>query len=242
MAEHPFMPFNVTDYLADASHLGLAEHGAYHLLLMHMWLAPGQRLPNDDYWLARKFRVTVEEVKTIIRPVIEEFCINSGNWITQKRLQKEYQFVSRQRKLQSDRAKSRWNKQKQNARAMPLAAMPPTPPHPTIKELPKGSSKRPTRATQIADDWQPSEKGIAYAKDRGLELTWQRDKFTDHHLGKGSKMVDWNAAWRTWCRNAVEFGQGKPGANGAKPAKNRPPDVDDAYSDMFQPTGAPNED
>lgn len=35
-------------------------------------------------------------------------------------------------------------------------------------------------------------------------------KFRDHHSAKGSVMADWDAAWRTWCRNAAEFaGRGR---------------------------------
>lgn len=30
-------------------------------------------------------------------------------------------------------------------------------------------------------------------------------KFRDHHGAKGSKFVDWCAAWRTWLRNEVEY-------------------------------------
>lgn len=30
-------------------------------------------------------------------------------------------------------------------------------------------------------------------------------KFVDHHTARGNVMADWFAAWRTWCRNAVEF-------------------------------------
>jgi uncharacterized protein YdaU (DUF1376 family) len=29
--------------------------------------------------------------------------------------------------------------------------------------------------------------------------------FRDHHLGRGTNSKDWNASWRTWCRNAMKF-------------------------------------
>jgi len=38
----------------------------------------------------------------------------------------------------------------------------------------------------------------------GLEFGW----FKDHHRAKGSRFVDWEAAWRTWCRRAARFGRG----------------------------------
>jgi hypothetical protein len=45
----------------------------------------------------------------------------------------------------------------------------------------------------------------AFAADGGLDpaLTWGH--FRDHHQARGSTFVDWTAAFRTWCRNAVKF-------------------------------------
>jgi hypothetical protein len=37
--------------------------------------------------------------------------------------------------------------------------------------------------------------------DPGLEFA----QFKDHHRAKGSLMYDWEAAWKTWCRNAVKY-------------------------------------
>lgn len=33
----------------------------------------------------------------------------------------------------------------------------------------------------------------------------QAAQFRDHHAARGGKMLDWDAAWRTWIRNALEF-------------------------------------
>jgi len=112
MPDHPAFPIFVDRYLLDTYHLADAEHGRYLLLLMTMWVTPDQRLPNNDEWLARKFRRTVDEVRTEFRPIIKEFCQTSGNWITQKRLLKVRDYRVRQSKQQSDNAKSRWNKDK----------------------------------------------------------------------------------------------------------------------------------
>lgn len=112
MANAPFMPWYVGDYLADCGHLSDADHGRYLMLLAHMWRSPECRLPNDNEWLAKKFRRSVEEVVRELRPVIEEFCDCDGNFITQKRLRKEWDAV--QKKVRTNRvsAKSRWKKEK----------------------------------------------------------------------------------------------------------------------------------
>jgi hypothetical protein len=35
------------------------------------------------------------------------------------------------------------------------------------------------------------------------------ERFRDHHLSKGSKFDDWQAAWGTWVRNSVDFGRSR---------------------------------
>lgn len=110
MADLPFMPLATDAYMADCSHLSDAEHGRYLLILMAMWRAPGQRLPNDDAWLARKFCRSVEAVAAELRPIIEEFCRCDGNWITQKRLAREYETATKSVKRRSDAAKARWER------------------------------------------------------------------------------------------------------------------------------------
>lgn len=55
----PWMPFYVSDYLADTGHLSCAEHGAYLMLIMHYWQKGS--LPNDDKRLASIARATPEQ-------------------------------------------------------------------------------------------------------------------------------------------------------------------------------------
>ncbi len=112
MAKFPAMPLWTDAYLADCGHLNDAETGRYLMILIHLWRAPGQRFPNNDAWLARKFRRSVDDVRTQLRPLIEEFCRNTGNWISQDRLSREFSYVLEKSQKQSARAKSRWNKEK----------------------------------------------------------------------------------------------------------------------------------
>lgn len=46
-------------------------------------------------------------------------------------------------------------------------------------------------------------------------------QFCDHHRAHGTTMLDWPAAWRTWCRNAVKFNRGTthgPRSGGGAPS------------------------
>lgn len=38
-------------------------------------------------------------------------------------------------------------------------------------------------------------------------------QFTDHHRSHASVMADWDAAWRTWCRNSKRFSRGANGSH-----------------------------
>ncbi len=46
----------------------------------------------------------------------------------------------------------------------------------------------------------------------GIDVEAETEKFLDYHRSKGSRFVDWNAAWKNWMRKAVDFKQG--GRNG----------------------------
>lgn len=116
MAEFPALQLWTDAYLADCDHLTDAEHGRYLLLLMHMWRAPKRRFPNDDEWLARKFRRSVEQVRTELRPLLAEFFQTTGNWLWHKRLEREFVRLQERSARQSERAKSRWEKEKDECR------------------------------------------------------------------------------------------------------------------------------
>lgn len=132
MAQFPALPLWTDAYLADCGHLTDAEHGRYLMILVAMWRAPNCRIPNDDEWLARKFRRTIDAVKTELRPIINEFCESDGNWICQNRLLRERNHVEKSSKKQSERAKSRWKNEKPLCRGNATSGNAPTPtPTPT---------------------------------------------------------------------------------------------------------------
>jgi hypothetical protein len=62
------------------------------------------------------------------------------------------------------------------------------------------------RKTRIADDWQPRQQERDSAASKGLDCDAEVEHFLDHHRAKGEPMLDWDAAFRTWLKNAVRFG------------------------------------
>lgn len=82
--------------------------------------------------------------------------------------------------------------------------------------------KKPAKkATQIPADFYPNEAGVIYAERRKLNLAIELTSFRNWHTAKGSTMKDWQAAWRTWCDKAVEFGRCKGQSPPGESAKDR---------------------
>ena len=68
-------------------------------------------------------------------------------------------------------------------------------------------AKPASRATILPDDFQPNETAQQMAAELGLDLQAELAAFCDHHAAKGTTFKDWQAALRTWLRNASKFGQ-----------------------------------
>ena len=73
-------------------------------------------------------------------------------------------------------------------------------PLPSTQPIADGRKKR---QTQLPDDFTPNEVGTAAAY--GLDFVTELDLFKNHHTAKGTVMLDWQAAWRTWCGNARKY-------------------------------------
>lgn len=88
-------------------------------------------------------------------------------------------------------------------------------------ELPViGRAKSRAKPKTRIPDRCPTDDGLEDAKQFwavharfDLLLDEQSAQFRDHHLKHGSTMADWDAAWRTWFRNALKFNR----QNGNRP-------------------------
>lgn len=76
---------------------------------------------------------------------------------------------------------------------------------PTTKRPARKSIKK--RAAPIPDGWSPSEKALVRTRERypSIPLDAEIERFTNYHAAKGSKMVNWDAAWGNWCLKGNEI-------------------------------------
>lgn len=93
----------------------------------------------------------------------------------------------------------------------------------TVKPSPNGDGAR-ARAkrgrTALPTRTELNEVGVAYAAEHGFNLPQavrMFERFADYHRSKGNLMADWDAAWRTWVRNQVEFAKRDGGGDGPRP-------------------------
>lgn len=126
------------------------------------------------------------------------------------------------------------------------------------EEKPSGSSSsarkranpRPVGKTMLSDDWLPAQFGED-TKCRKIVDSWppgelehQVEKFHASHTSRGSMFDDWQAAWKTWVLNSVEY----RGRNARPSTTHAPRDNRDGFTqvlheraglgDAAQPPGA----
>jgi uncharacterized protein YdaU (DUF1376 family) len=106
-----WMPVFIGDYLADTMHLTTEQHGAYLLLLFHLWRRGS---PRDDDAVLAKISGLGDHAWKLHRPVLAEFFrIHDGLW-QHGRVEKEKARVAATKQSMSNKAKSaassRWRK------------------------------------------------------------------------------------------------------------------------------------
>lgn len=77
--------------------------------------------------------------------------------------------------------------------------------------------------TALPVDFQPNDTAMQMATELGLSLVGEQAAFEDHHAANGTTFKDWQAAFRTWLRNANRFAR-PAGAAGAKRQTPKPED------------------
>jgi hypothetical protein len=89
--------------------------------------------------------------------------------------------------------------------------------NPDSSGAPAPSPKNPRKnSVSLPAEFQLNEVSTAYAQERKLNIADELLSFANWHTAKGSTFKDWQAAWRTWCDKAVEFGRSKGGSPPSK--------------------------
>lgn len=87
-----------------------------------------------------------------------------------------------------------------------------------------------SRRVSAPKGWQPNEKHAAMAAANNIDAAAEAEKFLDHHGAKGSKFVDWDKAFNTWLRNAIQWA--KPTEAAARPIVHQTITVDHDPNDI----------
>lgn len=213
MKKRPWMPLYVNDYHADTAHLSVEEHGAYLLLIMNYW-HHGQ-LPNDEAKLRRIAKMSARQWAHSAETLKSFF---EAGW-KHKRIDKELSQVIEISNRRSASAKQMHSKRPASAPANADTLH-------TSQPLAKANGRALKRATQFPEGFLLTDERRAVAIGHGIpddRVAGVFEHFRDDRIAKGKIFKDWDAAWRTWCRNDSKFsGPTRPngGQNGAATRKD----------------------
>lgn len=208
------MPVFTDALIGDTLSLSAEEFGAYCLLLFATWRNNGQALPDDAGDLAQICRVTPQRWRSHMRPKLARFFnIDDGHW-HQKRLEKEWEFVSR-------RAEA-------SRRNGPLGGRPRKNPDQT-QEKPTGFTEQNLDHNQDETQTEPThthtQKKLASNGSRELPSAWAERAGADRAeagLPPADLAAEWakllaktdeptEARWLAWALKARQ----KPSGNGS---------------------------
>ncbi len=190
------------------------ELKATYRLLLDLIYMHGGKLPDDPRFIAGHIGCSVRAWNQARAKLIEAGKITAdlgiiSNFRADKELETLRTFQDKQRENAS---KPRKNNGLDKAMAQPKVSH--TEPDTDKKETeePIGSSSKKARRKPelpLPEDWVPSDRNLADAAARHFSaqrINDEADRFRNHHIAKGSRFRDWDAAWRTWLGNAERYG------------------------------------
>lgn len=77
------------------------------------------------------------------------------------------------------------------------------------------TAKKPGRKTAMPEGFSPNATHRQIADEEQVSLPEEFVKFCDYHAANASRYADWDAALRTWLRNAAKFARSAPAARRA---------------------------
>ncbi|HDL7826263.1 TPA: replication protein [Yersinia enterocolitica] len=104
----------------------------------------------------------------------------------------------------------------------------------------KSPSEKTSKSTQRPAGFSPSEAHTEMASEMGVNLQSEFGAFCDYHEAKGSTFKSWDAALRTWIRNAAKFsGKSNRGTQGKNPTTPARATADNFSAKNYGVTDAP---
>lgn len=205
------------DYLADTGQLSLLQHGAYTLLLDHLYATEKKIATEQDAF--RICRAVTEEERQAALFILENFFKKTTRGFTNNRFEKELKEREDWRKWQRNH---RDRKPDSQANVRPMSGPNPSPSPSLLKDL-KEEPPKGRRATALPEPFETNLGRRAYALESGVpesQVLKQLEAFKDYHRAKGTVSKDWDASWRTWCNNYAKYNR-NGGNNGTRPADSR---------------------
>lgn len=201
---------NLGDYAKKAGRLSMLQHGSYTLLIDACY--DREQFPTMEEAIEWTWASTTEEIEAVQFVLRKFFMLENGVYI-QTRIQEElaeYRLKAETNKrIALERETNR--KLKETNRAPVVNEASPNHKPITINQEPLLKPLR-RKSAPMPSGFKLNEVSQAYAQDRKLNVSEELVAFANWHTAKGSTFKDWQAAWRTWCDKAVEFGRSKGGA------------------------------
>jgi uncharacterized protein YdaU (DUF1376 family) len=211
----PFMPLFFGDFLASTPTWDGEERGLYLLLLAYQWSAGP--LPTDTKRLAKmtgydhdKFQVLWLNV---VRSKFEETATGLVNARLEDHRLKSLAISKKRAEVGKAGAAKRWQADSNchevaNGKTMPSIPNQTIPIQSILEDRnPPSPPKGGKRATQMPEGFSAKESHAELAMELGVNLQSEFVAFADFHSSKGNTFKDWDAALRTWLRNAKKFAQ-----------------------------------
>lgn len=213
---------NIGDYAAATAHLTFLEDAAYHRLLRRYY-QDEKPLPVDPAECQRLVGARSKEEKAAVRTVLQEFFTLADDGWHQSRADREietYHAKAEAARANGTKGGRPANQRKTQPVIPPVQSEKLTTPHsplPTPQVGEGAPAPRPAkRASRLPDDWAVSDDGRKFATALGLDADRVAEAFRDYwRAASGSKAakLDWDAAYRTWCRRQAEIGRDVPAAD-----------------------------
>lgn len=109
-----------------------------------------------------------------------------------------------------------------------------------LPEPKKSRSEKTSKSTQRPTEFSPSEAHTEMASEMGVNLQSEFGAFCDYHEAKGSTFKSWDAALRTWIRNAAKFsGKSNRATQGKNPTTPARATADNFSAKNYGVTDAP---